>query len=530
MGFELSEYQQRIKEYFIKYPKNNMAIEALAGSGKTSTALMLTELTKTSDVYVAFNKSIQMEMKEKLKNPKTKCYTMHGLALSVMRHNLEQVKKEAELDNLKIHKIIDEIFDLEYKDDKKFNTFEYRDYVKNNYITLYNIVRLKNIEVLNADNIEWICDELGVFQSTSEFIAHSYNQMLNWIEKIDELSLKIFEEKCVIDFTDMLYITLKKLQTQEWNIPYWMLFTNIYYDEFQDASLLHQKLIRYFKRSNGRFILIYDKNQAIYGFAGAECKATDNVDRMFLPVEHFRLPINYRCGKDILKYVNRQFDVGILPRPNATVGEVNRLDESKLKDKVKPNDFIIGRKNQQLISTAMHLVKSGIRVYLSDKEIVSKIVQTIKNIKKKTISEIYAYCNDFLQKYEELKESERKKFDREDIDLILILIDHFCKDHQLGMKYKTDYFMSYVQNMINVDNPDGCIRIMSIHKSKGLEADNVFVLNEGRPFIELGRSADMVQQERNLSYVALTRAKEKLYLVRCKSDEKEKDDDEYLRF
>jgi superfamily I DNA/RNA helicase len=33
----------------------------------------------------------------------------------------------------------------------------------------------------------------------------------------------------------------------------------------------------------------------------------------------------------------------------------------------------------------------------------------------------------------------------------------------------------------------------------------------------------MIQQERNLSYVALTRAKEKLYLVRCKSDEKEKD-------
>ena len=55
MSFELSEYQKQIKEYFIKNPYNNMAIEALAGSGKTSTALMLTNLTKTSDVYVAFN-------------------------------------------------------------------------------------------------------------------------------------------------------------------------------------------------------------------------------------------------------------------------------------------------------------------------------------------------------------------------------------------------------------------------------------------------------------------------------------------
>ena len=113
MSFELSEYQQKIKTYFQQNPHNNMAIEALAGSGKTSTALMLTELTKTSDVYVAFNKSIQMEMKEKLKNPKTKCYTMHGLALSVMRYNLEQIKKEPELNNFKVHKIIDELFEDE---------------------------------------------------------------------------------------------------------------------------------------------------------------------------------------------------------------------------------------------------------------------------------------------------------------------------------------------------------------------------------------------------------------------------------
>lgn len=528
MSFELSEYQQKIKTYFTQYPHNNMAIEALAGSGKTSTALMLTELTTTSDVYVAFNKSIQLEMKEKLKNPKTKCYTMHGLALSVVRYNLEKIQKEINLDNFKIHKIIDELFEGEYKNDKKLNTIEYKDYLKDNYITLYNIIRLKNIEILDADVIEWTCDELGIFQSTSEFDAHTPNQMLNWIERIDNLSLNEFETNNSIDFTDMLYITLRKLQNGDWNIPYWLLFTNIYYDEFQDASLLHQKLIRYFKRSNGRFILIYDKNQAIYGFAGADCKATDNVDRMFAPVEHFKLPINYRCGSDILKYVNRQFNVGILPRPNATPGDIIRIDEIQLKNKVKPNDFIIGRKNQQLISTAMNLVKAGIRIFLSDKEIVTKIIKTVKNTKQKTVEELLKYCNNFLQKYGELKESERKKFDREDIDLIIILINHFGRDHQSSGACEINYFISYIQNMINVENPDGCVRIMSIHKSKGLEAENVFILNEGRVFTELGRSKDMIQQEKNLSYVALTRAKENLYLVRCKSDEQ--DEEDYYEF
>ena len=55
---------------------------------------------------------------------------------------------------------------------------------------------------------------------------------------------------------------------------------------------------------------------------------------------------------------------------------------------------------------------------------------------------------------------------------------------------------------------------MSIHKSKGLEAENVFILNEAKPFEKLGRSKDMIQQENNLSYVAITRAKENLYLVK----------------
>jgi superfamily I DNA/RNA helicase len=460
-------------------------------------------------------------MKEKLKNPKTKCYTMHGLSLSVMKYNLEKTKHEVQLDNFKIHKIISDIFKDEYQNNKKLNTVEYKDYLQDNYVTLYNVIRLKCIEILNEDTVDWICDELGIFQNTSEFEAHTANEMLSWIERIDSISLSLFEKDQLIDFTDMLYITLKKLQCGDWNMPFWLLFTNIYYDEFQDASLLHQKLIRYFKRSGGRFIFIYDKNQAIYGFAGADCRATENVDKLFTPVEHFKLPVNYRCGSEILNYVNRQFGVGILPRPNANIGNIIRIDENVLSKKVKPNDFIVGRKNQQLISTALMLVRSGIRIFLSDKEIVVKLTKTIKTIKQKNVANLLEYCNKFLKEYGELPEKERTKYNREDIDLIVTLINNFFKDNNSTLS-TTDKLINYIQSMINTDDPNGCVRIMSIHKSKGLEAENVFVLNEGRVFVELGRSKDMIQQERNLSYVALTRAKENLYLVRCKSDEKEK--------
>ena len=102
------------------------------------------------------------------------------------------------------------------------------------------------------------------------------------------------------------------------------------------------------------------------------------------------------------------------------------------------------------------------------------------------------------------------------------MINYFCCNNQLGTACSANVFIEYIRSVINTDNPDGCVRIMSIHKSKGLEADSVFVLNEGRVFTELGRSGDMIQQEKNLSYVALTRAKTNLYLVRSAQE-----DDEY---
>ena len=80
------------------------------------------------------------------------------------------------------------------------------------------IIRLKNIDLLDDAVIEWVCDELGIFQSTAEFVAHTPSQMLNWIDRIDSTSLAIFEDKNVtisrlsyglpsgaeIDYLDML--------------------------------------------------------------------------------------------------------------------------------------------------------------------------------------------------------------------------------------------------------------------------------------------------------------------------------------
>lgn len=66
----------------------------------------------------------------------------------------------------------------------------------------------------------------------------------------------------------------------------------------------------------------------------------------------------------------------------------------------------------------------------------------------------------------------------------------------------------------DLKNSTGAVRLMTIHTAKGLEFSNVFLtgLEEGLfPYIKFGE-ADETEEERRLFYVAITRAKEKLFL------------------
>ena len=58
------------------------------------------------------------------------------------------------------------------------------------------------------------------------------------------------------------------------------------------------------------------------------------------------------------------------------------------------------------------------------------------------------------------------------------------------------------------------VNIMSIHKSKGLQADYVFIigLNEGI-IPNMVRGIDTIEAQRRLLFVGMTRVKEKLYMV-----------------
>ena len=523
-----------------------MVINALAGSGKSSTACLLTEHTGTSDVYLAFNASVAEEFKHKIKNPKTKVYTMHSLGYSIMNYNLGEKAKgvksagfgvqrtetsSAKLDNYKIHKIIDEELNKKYG---RYIDFTKRVFYKDQYFTLYNLCRLTMTSMVSMTDVNKLIQDHCIFESFEEDVERpDIADIIVMLKAIDYKSLKQFDDSNVIDFTDMLYITYLKIKNKEWEVPFWHLYTNIYLDEAQDNSKLQLNFLYLIKRKNGRYIIILDKNQAIYMFSGGDAQAFSNIPKMFAPIKEFDLPICYRCAKSHLAKVNRDFGIPIKPRENAPEGFIKKIEKNEIAKYAKAGDMVISRKNKWLGSVILDLAKASIPVYIEDKELVANIKKvvtgfkctTIRGLKSnlnKSIEEFNKKATEIIQKKTSDDNQNQLETKIEELTTTNARIDNMNFTLEILNGYlennppstSVDRFSLYLTKLLNTTPSPSCVRVCSVHKSKGLEAPNVFVLNEGKVCFDFRNSKEQNIQEKNLSYISITRAENGLYLVK----------------
>lgn len=75
-----------------------------------------------------------------------------------------------------------------------------------------------------------------------------------------------------------------------------------------------------------------------------------------------------------------------------------------------------------------------------------------------------------------------------------------------------------------------CIRLMTIHAAKGLEFNTVFIIGAYDGIIPAGNDGTDIAEEKRLLYVAVTRAKERLYISYPKYTEKSISPNEASRF
>jgi DNA helicase-2/ATP-dependent DNA helicase PcrA len=486
--FEASQRQEDIFQEW-RNTDNNILINAVAGSGKTTTLLKLVEYCQYKTLFLAFNKSVQEEIQAKLDErglTQGKSLTLHGLGLSAVRNSYSKIKINANK-NFDILKRIQ----LNFKD--TFKKYPWKERVRIGYtlMDMNDISRLFLTENLEEIKLNLISMDKSLFEFEDlqelweAFVAHRESMY----------SKRVLE----LDFVDMIYIpVIKNLHIPI--DPYYLMV-----DESQDLNLCQHTLIDNLINQGdvNKWIAVGDRNQSIYGFSGSYSTSFD----LFLEksnVKEFPLDICYRCATSIIDSANEVYPV--MEYSSAAVGIVGiETDVSLIKD----NSMVICRNSGPLIDLYFRLLGQNKQCYIKGEEILQSIVRFLTPFKAVTVGtakiEMSRKLTELL-----LDESSKGKMElyrfKENYDNFIRLSVHFCNNTEAIMSLMLKLKSLFV-------NKKDAIMLCTIHKSKGLEADVVYILNENLIPSKFARSPEQLKQEENLRYVARTRAKKEMYFL-----------------
>lgn len=246
--------------------------------------------------------------------------------------------------------------------------------------------------------------------------------------------------------------------------------------------------------------------QAIYGFRGSDSESmnlfADDFNATRLP-----LSISYRCPRAVVEFA-QQWVSHIQAAPGAKEGEVVQL--AKWDNKVfGPTDLVVCRTTKPLVELAYRMLRDRIPVKIKGKEIGAGIKALINKMNARTLDQLVAklevYRDREVQKAVAKGDDGKADSVADKVNCILFIID--------TMDGGAIYDLMQVIDGLFSDKIENATTLSTIHRAKGLEADTVFWLNSSKCPSPWAKQEWQQQQERNLCYVAVTRAKSKLVLI-----------------
>jgi len=423
-------------------------------------------------------------------------------------------------------------------------------------------------------------------------------------EKYKHIKLTVKKEEKYLDFKDIEHLVYKLLVENELNrdFLYFRLDSKIEHiliDEFQDTSVTQWKifepLVDEIKSGAGlkefsSFFYVGDTKQAIYRFRGGSSELFDYVYRQLKPFGMVQdvLKVNYRSKRVIVDFVNEIFDLKEEAQKAAKEGgyvEITQCEEDEKEEILKTtlekiefmrekgaglNDIaVLVYTNQNVLDVAEFLEENGIKCVTSTRaKVINQpfakgIIDLIKYLyfsKQGLKSELYKfnflsvigeeYTNEPIEM--ELKSpavTVKEIMDRYGLydESSLKLLEHSMGyDDIVDFVYKIDEW----DEELPLSEFEG-VMIMTIHKSKGLEFENVIVLDrlsrekpstsalvydyegielknvyykiKGREKIDADYKMALLKDEKlqlqdkkNVEYVAFTRAKNALFVIKKK--------------
>lgn len=495
LEFTPSPYQEKIFD-FILHGNGNAVISAKAGSGKTFTAVESMKLInpKNKVIFLAFNKSIAEELTEKLKDYKNvEVRTSHSLGLAMLNRNVEG---EIELDEYKYRGYLKEhIAELSAIGNQRITRAEYITYI-DNITELINFARYNLAQ--SAEEVKQLSIKYDIPISYDE--CDVVVKMLEWGKTVLNR----------VDFTDMVWLPVEcSMSAKGFQKDF------VFIDECQDQSLMSiQLFLKCFKRGT-RFIACGDEKQTINTFSGSSEEAFEYM-KTYSKTTLFELPICYRCPTKMVKLAQTLVPE-ILPKDGAIEGEI--IDDcftSVLRD----GDMVLCRSKAPLVKVYTKLLEKNKPCYIKGQEFGSNLKKILDEVNSEDLNVSLKEDGVFVRLYDNLFDQRNKlmansAMDYQDATLssyITNMYDMIKTLEILAAKYTTKTeLVAHIDEMFN-EHKNGII-LSTIHKAKGLEADNVYILCNSSMPSKLAKKDWEKDAEQNLIYVAYTRAKKKLGFI-----------------
>lgn len=399
--------------------------------------------------------------------------------------------------------------------------------------------------VVKKGNIEWKFDNKAAVSYSQKGKITLNRDSFKVLENGFLEYKKLYWKKGNIDHEDVLFLSAILIQKYPFILtvirakyPY------IFVDEFQDTNPIQSYIISEIKKKESIIGVIGDSGQAIYGFQGADVQLfkkykikeenrhsineNHRSDKCIVDFLNILRPdfiqsgyVNY-TDATIIFYVgslNEAFQIAkdicgeeklvSLSRDNVTSNvmknnlESNNYDKNTIKklEEIDSNDvrrnFIITYIN------AIELARNGkfkealkkIERLYREKDEPQKIALAMLSIMLKRYSE---YVNDTLMQFYSLLKNEEK---------YLILSNLRAGSIKIFYEHTQYINMALYTNIV-----EDTSNHITIHKAKGAEYDNVFVVGNNEFLDFLLKPNIMENEEHRVYYVALSRAKKRLFL------------------
>ncbi|MFQ8988278.1 MAG: UvrD-helicase domain-containing protein, partial [Intestinibacter sp.] len=351
---------------------------------------------------------------------------------------------------------------------------------------------------------------------------------------------KLYWQEGIIDHEDVLFFSYQLLK----RYPFMLKILNAKYpyffiDEFQDTNPIQVKIINMIAQEETVVGVIGDSAQSIYGFQGANCEQFESFELMNM--NNYEIHGNRRSTNriiDVLNSMRRDFKKKYIrnkegEKPVIVIGDkikaINKYNNEKLvtlsrknitvnkirkdiESTIFENDFLERFKEADsdkerrytIMDTifAIETAKNGnFREALKILDRISFLEKNKKNkfhYLKSLLDDYDKYSNDFLiDLYTYIN------------DVLNVKLTTLRKNSKIRYFYENSKYKEFVicVNSINEKSDN-----KTIHQSKGDEFDNIMIIKEDDNLDFLTNPDLINNEEHRIYYVAMSRAKEKLFI------------------